>query len=320
MSVLILTMLTSNTLPAARRFDQKIAAPFVYKSLSEDTRRAYNLCIREFFFFVDSMHPRDVTPTHVLAWRDHLIALKRKPATIATKLSIVRSFFDYLLKANVVTFNPAATKLVPPPSVGDGGAGRALCKKEVREMLCGPDRSRAEGARDYALLLVMLRLSLRVAEVTKLRRSSIKWNGRWILQCKVKGGREESWPLPLDVKKAIDDYLQLDATRRSLVNSDGENAFLFQPHSNFRTLVYAKPLSRRHVERIVARWADYAGIGKVTPHDLRRTVVTELLERGYSYRDVQKVTKHKDPKTVMRYDRQRENLDNNPINDLSYED
>lgn len=83
-----------------------------------------------------------------------------------------------------------------------------------------------------------------------------------------------------DVRAAIEDYLKLDATRRGLQNSDGEDAFLFQPHTNYRTLVYDKPLSRRHVERIVKRWGDYTGVGRVTPHDLRRTLVTNLLDEG----------------------------------------
>ncbi|HEX8708854.1 MAG TPA: tyrosine-type recombinase/integrase [Pyrinomonadaceae bacterium] len=303
----------------AARFSERMAAPFVYKSLSEDTRRAYNSAIRDFFLFVNMLHPRDIQPAHVLAWRDHLISRGRKPSTVATKLSIIRSFFDYLLTGGAIHANPAATKLVPPPLVGDGHAGRALSKKEVRQLLCGPDRRTADGARDYALLLVMLRLSLRVVEVTRLRRSSVKWNGQWIVKCKVKGGREEVWPVPADVKQAIDAYLELDSGRRATVKSDGPEAFLFQPQTNYRTLVFDKGLSRRHVERIVARWADYANIGKVTPHDLRRTVVTRLLEDGHSYRDVQRVTKHRDPKTVMRYDKQRENLMNNPINSLSYD-
>jgi integrase len=170
------------------------------------------------------------------------------------------------------------------------------------------------------MLLVMLRLSLRLSEVCSLRRSSITaTQGRWVLKCKVKGGREEVWPLPADVKEAIDDYLRLDRHRRRALHSDGPDAPLFQPHSNYRTLVFDKALSPRHVQRIVAHWGKFSGVGKVTPHDLRRTVVTELLNRGHSYREVQMVTKHRDPKTVMRYDHARENLDNNPINSFNYE-
>jgi site-specific recombinase XerD len=307
------------TAAAPARYEERTAAGFIYKSVSEDTRKAYRICLRDFFTFVEGIHPALVTPEHVIAFRDDMIGSGRKPATIMNKLAIIRSFFAHLQAGGTVTLNPASTKLVKPPRQGESTAGRALTPKEALHLLAGPDRSRPEGARDYALMHVMLRLGLRVAEVVSLRRTSLVWKGRWTLSCKVKGGREEVWPLPEDVRQAIEGYLRLDARRRSLVGSGGEDAPLFQPHSNFRTLVYDKPLSRRQVERIVSRWGDYTGLGKVTPHDLRRTVVTELLRRGHSYREVQMVTKHRDPKTVMRYDRARENLDSNPVNTFNYE-
>src|SRR5215210_989922 len=303
------------------RFEERIAAPFILKSLSAETRESYRRGIQEFFRHAGWPHPTQVTSEHVLRYRDRLVRDKRRPATVAQKLSVIRSFFSYLQAAGDVTLNPASAKLVPPPPVAEQQAGRALTSKEVRHLLASPDKTKAEGTRDYALLLVMLRLSLRLSEVCSLRRSSITaTQGRWVLKCKVKGGREEVWPLPKDVKGAIDDYLKLDYERRRALHSDGPDTPLFQPHSNYRTLVFDKALSPRHVQRIVARWGKFAGIGKVTPHDLRRTVVTELLNRGHSYREVQMVTKHRDPKTVMRYDRARENLEANPINTFNYED
>jgi integrase len=103
--------------------------------------------------------------------------------------------------------------------------------------------------RDYALMLVMLRLSLHVSEVCSLRASSVKWShGRWTLRCKVKGGREEVRPLPKDVKEAIDHYLRLDR-RREIAHSGGEYAYLFQPHTNYRTLEFDKALSARIAQR-----------------------------------------------------------------------
>jgi site-specific recombinase XerD len=306
---------------ASPKFEERLAAPFIQKSLSEETRKSYRRAIRQFFIEVGGLHPTEVTSEQVLRYRDGLIRDNRRPATIAAKLSVIRSFFAYLQAAGVVALNPASTKLVPPPALPPSHTGRALTPKEVRHLLASPDKRKSEGARDYALLLVMLRLSLRLSEVCRLRRSSITASGgRWILKCKVKGGREEVWPLPKDVKEAIDDYLRLDFPRRRSLRSDGHEAPLFQPHSNYRTLVFDKALSPRHVQRIVAKWGQFSGVGKITPHDLRRTVVTELLNRGHSYREVQMVTKHKDPKTVMRYDHARENLDNNPINTFGYEE
>ncbi len=302
-------------------FDPKSAAPFINKSVSEETRRAYGRAVREFFQFAGMKYPEEVVPDDVLRWRDRLRSQKKSAATVAFKLSVVRSFFEYLRAAGAITLNPASTKLVSPPELPSEPAGRALTAKEVRYLLSGPDREKPEGARDYALMLVMLRLSLRVSEVCSLRASSVKWShGRWTLRCKVKGGREEVWPLPKDVKEAVDHYLKLDRKRREIAHSDGDDAPLFQPHTNYRTLDFDKPLSTRMVQKIVKRWADYSQLGDLSPHDLRRTAITRALESGLSYRQVQMMSKHRDPKTVMRYDHGRENLDQNAANFLRYDE
>ncbi|MGB8508432.1 MAG: site-specific integrase [Pyrinomonadaceae bacterium] len=174
----------------ARSFDPKSATPFVNKSVSEATRRAYGRVVREFFQFAGMKHPSEVVPNDLLLWRDWLRSRKKSAATVAFKLSVVRSFFEYLKAAGAVPLNPASTKLVSPPELPSEPAGRALSAKEVRYLLSGPDREKAGGARDYALMLVMLRLSLRVSEVCSLWASSVKWShGRWTLRCKVKGGQ-----------------------------------------------------------------------------------------------------------------------------------
>jgi integrase/recombinase XerD len=305
---------------APKRFDPRSAAPFVNKSVSEETRRAYRKAVADFFQFIGGRHPTEVVPNDVLRWRDHLRAGRKRPATVSFKLSVIRSFFEYLKAAGVIPLNPASTKLVTPPELPTEPSGRALTSKEVRYLLMGPDREKPQGARDYALMLIMLRLSMRVAEVCSLRASSIKWSHRrWTLRCKVKGGREEVWPLPKDVKQAIDDYLKLDGERRKTLHSDTD-AYLFQPHSNYRTLVFDKALSTRMVQNIVAKWGKFTGVGDVSPHDLRRTVITRALEMGQTYRQMQMMSKHKDPKTVMRYDHGRENLDQNAVNFLMYDE
>ena len=303
------------------RFDPRTAVPFCEKSLSEETRRAYRRVIREFFQFVGRAHPSQVTPEHVLGWRESLKHGKKRPATISFKLSVVRSFFEYLRAGGYVQLNPAATRVVPPPPASDEMKGRALTAREVRYLLCGPDRTRPAGARDYALLLVMLKLGVRVSEACALQASSIKWShGRWILKFKVKGGRERTLPLPQEVRGAIEEYLRLDRKRRETLRSDGPDAYLFQPLVNYRTLEFAKPLSTRMAWNIVKRWGEFTGIGKLSPHDLRRTAITKALDQGLTYRQVQMMSGHKDPKTVMRYDHGRENLEQNAVNFLQYDE
>jgi integrase len=114
--------------------------------------------------------------------------------------------------------------------------------------------------------------------------------------------------------------LKLDGKRRRDLKCDGANAFVFQPLVNWRTLEFDRPLSARVVWNIVARWGDYCGIGKLSPHDLRRTAITRALDKGLSYRQVQMMSGHRDPKTVMRYDHHRENLDLNAVNHLTYDE
>jgi integrase/recombinase XerD len=304
-----------------KRFDPRAAIPFVNKSISEQTRRAYRRALSEFFASAGMKHPAEVAPADVLSWRDGLRARKKSAATVAFKLSVVRSFFEYLKAQGLVALNPASTKVVSPPELPSEPAGRALTAREVRYLLSGPDRERPEGARDYALMLVMLRLSLRVSEVCSLRASSVRWShGRWTLRCRVKGGREEAWPLPKDVKEAIDHYLKLDGRRRDIAHSHGEEAWLFQPVVNYRTLTFDKPLSTRMAQKIVKRWADYSRLGDLSPHDLRRTAITRALDSGLTYRQVQMMSKHRDPKTVMRYDHGRENLEQNAVNFLGYDE
>ena len=87
---------------------------------------------------------------------------------------------------------------------------------------------------------------------------------------------------------------------------------------NYRTLEFSKPLSTRMAWNIVQRWSEYGRLGRLSPHDLRRTAITRALDQGLSYRQVQMMSGHRDPKTVMRYDHGRENLDRNAVNFLDY--
>ena len=306
---------------AFEKFDTRVVTPFCERSVSEETRRAYRRVVKEFAKFFNYRHPADITHHDMQRWRDHLIASKKSAATVTFKLSVIRSMYDYLRIAGIVQNNPALTKLVRPPVQSDDLRGRSLTLKEVNNLLSGPNRATADGARDYALILLMLRTSVRVSEACSLKMSTVKWShGRWVIKFKVKGGRNRTIPLPTEVKKAIDEYIKLDRNRRRDLKSDGPEAYIFQPHTNYRTLVFDKPLSTAMAWQIVKKWGDFTGIGKISPHDLRRTAITRALDQGLSYRQVQMMTGHKDPKTVMRYDKDRENLEQNAVNFLSYEE
>lgn len=306
-------MINIKALNQAKRDLERDVKPFVEKSLSKETRRAYGRVIKEFFAFHKYKQPQEIVPADVIRFRDSLIEKQKASSTVAFKLSVIRSLFEYLRVGGFVQNNPALTKLVASPKVSEDLRGKALTIKEVGYILAGPDREKPEGARDYAILLTLLRTGFRVSELAGLKASSIKWShGKFILKFKVKGGRERTIPLPKDVKKAIDDYLQSDKERRRLLKSGGNTGgdeWIFQPITNYRTLTFDKPLSTTMIWYIVRRWGEFSGIGTVSPHDLRRTAITRALDKGLTYRQVQMMSGHKDPKTVMRYDHHRENLE-----------
>jgi site-specific recombinase XerD len=314
------TLYPTRLSPEGHRFDARSAQAFVYKFNSPETRKAYARAIQDFFESLQWPHQSEISREHVIAYRERLTRLGRRPRTIAQRLAALRSYFDYLVAEGSIPRNPASTRLVEPPKISRVPSGRALSKRQARNLLAGLDRSKPEGARNHAMLLTMLRLALRVSEVCALRSSSIRVGiSQWVLTCQVKGGREERWPLPMDVKAAIDHYLELDSSRRISLGTDKLDSFLFQPHKNHRTLVYDKPLSQRHIEKIVATAADLSGIGKLSPHDLRRTCLTEMLKTFPTHK-VQMVSKHRDLNTLMGYNHDRENLEDNPVNFFSYDE
>lgn len=177
------------------------------------------------------------------------------------------------------------------------------------------------GARDYALMLVMLRLSLHVSEVCLAAGLVREVEPRAVdAAVQGQGGQGGGLPLPKEVKEAIGHYLRLERKRREVVHSGGEQAPLFQPHTNYRTLDFDKALSTRMVQKIVKKWSEYSSLGGLSPHDLRRTAITRALETGLTYRQVQMMSKRRDPKTVMRYDHGRENMEQSAVNFLGYDE
>lgn len=129
----------------------------------------------------------------------------------------------------------------------------------------------------------MCRTFLRVSEAASLRATSFHWTkGRCTLRVKVKGGRERTIPVPIDVKKAIDEYLLLDEGNRRTMKTGGSDAFVFQADVARRNFGENKALTTRHLWHLVKKWAQFAGIGKVTPHDLRRTAITRALDLGHT--------------------------------------
>ena len=169
----------------------------------------------------------------------------------------------------------------------DRSLPRGLSPEAVARLLASCDRRRAVGRRDYAVLLVLVRLGLRAGEVAAIQLEDIDWRrGEFVVRGK--GGRLDRLPLPVDVGRAIVSYLR------------------YRPQSRSRAVfVLARapycPLSGQTVSGIVQRACIRAGLPVVHAHRLRHTAATEMLRAGGSLPEVAQVLRHRELATTNIY-------------------
>ena len=250
-------------------------------------------------------------------WRKRNLA----PHTISTKLATLSALFAYFRDYGIIDRNPATTKLVPRPEQPlQSPKGRALSVKEVRYLLYIINRDNPVDLRDSAIIYSILRLSLRVSEICHLKISDIKKEGRhWVIDYRSKGGRKERQPLPKDVKQVIDDYLESDRLNRKESKTGGDHAYVFQADVSRRNFGAGEPLSTRHIWHIVKTRGQQAGLGKLAPHDLRRTAITKAFQQNTPVTAILNMSKHKSVETLMIYNKGLENLENNAVHTLNYD-
>ena len=303
------------------RLNGRIAAQFINRSNSELTRKNYLSNLRQFVLFSGRKDAKDVRVEDVLAWRESMEKRKLAPHTIATKLATLSALFAYFRDYGIIDRNPASTKLVPRPAQPlQSPKGRALSVQEVRYLLYTISSDNSTDKRDLAVIYSMLRLSLRVSEISKLKVSDIKREGRhWVIDYRSKGGRRERQPLPKDVKAVIDEYLEADRINRRDSKTGGENAFIFQADITRRNYGASEPLTTRHIWHIIKNRGRLAGIGKLAPHDLRRTAITKAFQQNVPVTSILNMSKHKSVETLMIYNKGLDNLENNAVHTLNYD-
>jgi len=303
------------------RLNGRIAAQFINKSNSELTRKNYLSNLQQFILFSGKRDATEVQVEDVLAWRISMEKRNLAPHTISTKLATLSALFAYFRDYGIINRNPATTKLVPRPEQPlQSPKGRALSIKEVRYLLYIINRDNPVDLRDSAIIYSILRLSLRVSEICHLKVSDIKREGKyWVIDYRSKGGRKERQPLPKDVKAVIDDYLEADRINRKDTKTGGEHTYIFQADVMRRNFGAGQPLTTRHIWHIVKTRGVQAGLGKLAPHDLRRTAITKAFQQNTPVTAILNMSKHKSVETLMIYNKGLDNLENNAVHSLSYE-
>jgi integrase/recombinase XerC len=272
----------------AERFLAELAAA---RGASEHTLRAYRGDLESFLAACEAREvrdPRAVTPRILRGWLAELSAQELARASVQRRLSGVRSFFKHLLRHGVVDAHPAAGLRQrraerPLPS--------ALALEEVEALLAAPDAATHAGRRDRALLEVMYSAGTRAAETVGLDVPDLDL-ARGVARVRGKGRKERLAALGRHAVRALREYL-----------ADPERP---RPRLEAAHAVFLGPgggrLTTRTLQRIVERCVLQAGIHRpATPHTLRHSFATHLLDRGADLRSVQGLLGHAHLTTTQIY-------------------
>lgn len=167
---------------------------------------------------------------------------------------------------------------------------RGISRPAADSLLAACDRHQAVGRRDYAIIVVLLRLGLRAAEVAALTLQDIDWRGGQIV-VHGKGRREERLPLPAEVGEAIADYLQHGRPRTAC-----REVFV-------RAIAPTGALGRGAVSSIVRRACVRAGVPPVGAHRLRHTLACEMVQAHVPLPEIGQVLRHRSPVSTAVYAR-----------------
>lgn len=249
------------------------------RGLSEHTVAAYDRDVRQLAGFCAGFaidEPAEVTP---LVLRRFLAELGRQGyarASLARKAASVRALFALLALRGMVDADPAA-------GLATSRAGRSLPRvlrtDEVERVLAVPDTS-PRGLRDRALLEFLYASGARVSELVGLDDDALDLSAR-SARLFGKGSRERMVPLGEPVRAALARWL-----------TDGRPALTAAPTTVVFCDAAGRRLDPRSVRRVVERCAAAAGLPKVTPHTLRHSYATHLLEGGADLRSVQELLGH----------------------------
>ena len=271
------------------------------KRYSLHTIRNYQIDLRQFSEFVALREARSegensdagigMIDSQVI--RTYLGSLygRFRRSTIARKLSAVRSFFLFLERKGLTKWNPAADIATPKL---EKYMPTYLLVDEVFRLLERPEREKPLGLRDLAILEVLYSCGFRVSELEALTISSIDFDER-LVRVIGKGDKERIVPIGRQALQAVRNYLEATQylRRGNVYLSRDEPLFI-----NFR----GRALSGRSIGRIIKKYAIESGLtADVSPHSMRHTFATHLLDGGADLRAVQELLGHESLSTTQKY-------------------
>jgi integrase/recombinase XerD len=265
------------------QIDEFIRFLNVERGYSQHTIAAYRSDVAQFQEYAAALRVtdwRDIRRAHVERYAVFLMEREYARATVARKAAAVRSFLRFLVAEGILEEDPGDA--LEAPAVARH-LPRPLSPAEVVRLLEAPgQQDHPRALRDAALLELLYATGLRASEVTRLTLDAVDLASSTV-RCIGKRDKERILPLYPRAREALRAYLERG--RMALLHNRHEKAVFVNQHG--------KPLSRQGLWLIVKEWAAAAGIRReITPHMLRHSFATHLLDGGAGLREVQQLLGH----------------------------
>ena len=259
------------------------------KKLSENTLQSYRRDIEQYEKYVseNKINYLKVTEETILDYMEYLREENKKESTISRSLASIRSFYQYLIRTKKIKKDP--TSKIESPKINKR-VPNILTSKEVELLLDQPKDVDLKGTRDKAMLEFAYATGMRVTEMISLDVDDVKLDEGYVV-CR---GRSKSRNIPLGSMslKALKEYME-DA--RPYLIRDEEEPALFVNISGTR-------LTRQGFWKIIKYYKEQAHIEKdITPHVLRHSFATHLLQNGAELKAIQTMLGHSDISSTQVY-------------------
>src|SRR5215207_6247521 len=272
------------------------------RNVSEHTLRNYAIDLAQFLEHLAPADPRtgerrvldarDIDHITIREWMSELHSEQKKKTSIARKLAALRTFFQFLMREGVVEANPA--KLVSTPRL-EKKLPSHLSVEDMVRFIETPDTQTDLGKRDRAILEMLYGTGMRVSELTKMNLRDVDFRNKMV---KVTGKRRKQRVVPFGdpALHALVDYLQVRNTflhHTPAAERDEQAVFLNYQGTRITT---------RSVGRMVDKYiTECAGIHNISPHSLRHSFATHLLDNGADLRHIQELLGHARISTTQIY-------------------
>lgn len=264
----------------------------VERGLAENTLTSYRRDLTQYMNYIRKSSKKDawdfIQRQDLAQFLLHLKNDGKSPATMSRAISSIRSFHQFLLREQVTTQDPSVHIEMPRER---RKLPKVLSAKEVEQLLT-IEETTPLAIRNKAMLELLYATGLRVTELVTLQVSDLHLTMGFV-RCLGKGSKERIVPLGDVAKKAIEKYLSEGRTELVKRGEDENKLFVNQ---------HGRPLTRQGFWKIIKTIAINSGLHKrITPHMLRHSFATHLLENGADLRAVQEMLGHTDISTTQIY-------------------